>query len=291
MKKWIEDLDHRKLGAGTHSQSNQDALIEVIFDNLGTVNKVPFCVEFGFNTSELETGSGVNVGNLILEKNWDSLLLDGGNENHSINLYKHFLTSENICEIFKSYNVPKEPEYISIDVDSTDLWLFKSLLKEYKAMVYSVEYNSNYPLNKAITFPNDPNEFWQEDCGYGASLKALTMVAAEHGYSLVWVVRKYDAFFVRDDLIEDGSGMKVFPYEKWADCTNIRSHGTLKDQGKANIYLDYEVFTNSGGDIQASKQAAYETCMTYLAKTGYKGKLNKLLRLLKKILNPRDLLP
>jgi hypothetical protein len=286
LKKWISDLNRRKFRNGLNSQSYQDELLEIIFDNLGTTNSVPFCVEFGFNSSELETGSGANVAKLVLEKKWDSLLLDGDNENHSINLHKHFLTSENICRIFKSYNVPKEPEYISIDVDSTDLWLFRSLLKNYRAMVYSVEYNSNYPLNKAITFPNDSEEHWQNDRGYGASLKALTMVAAEHGYSLVWVVRKLDVFFVRDDLIEDGSNMKVFPYKKWANCTNIRSHGPLKDRKKASIYLDYEVFTKSNGDILASKQAAYETCMTYLVAAGFSGKANKLLRLLKKIWKP-----
>lgn len=286
MKTWVEELGKQKFGSDTKSQSYQDALLDIIFENIGTTNKTPFCVEFGFNVSELEAGSGANVARLILDKKWDSLLLDGGNENHSINLYKHFLTSENICEIFKLYNVPKEPEYISIDVDSTDLWLFRSLLKEYRAMVYSVEYNSNYPLNKAITFPNNSEEHWQNDCGYGASLKALTMVAAEHGYSLVWVVRKLDAFFVRDDLIEDGTHMKVFPYEKWANCTNLRSHGTLKDFSKASIYLDYEVFASSGGDVEASKKAAYKTCMTYLAKSGFTGKANKLLRLLKKIWSP-----
>lgn len=268
------------------SQSYQDELIEVIFDNLGTTNKVPFCVEFGFNSESLDIGSGANVAKLVLEQGWDSLLLDGENENNSINLYKHFLTSENICEIFDSYGVPKEPEYISIDVDSTDLWLFRSLLKEYRAMVYSVEYNSNYPLNKAITFPNDPEEYWQGDRGYGASLKALTMVAAEYGYSLVWVVRKFDAYFVRDDLIEDGSKMKVFPFKKWTDCTNIRSHGPLSDSRKASIYLDYEVFASSGGDIEASKRAAYDTCMTYLVSSGFSGKANRLLRLFRKILKP-----
>jgi len=117
---------------------------------------------------------------------------------------------------------------------------------------------------------------------YGASLKALTMIAAEHGYSLVWVVPKLDAFFVRDDLIQDGTDKITCPYKKWADCTNIRPHQALKDREKAKIYLDYEVFTSSNGDVEASKRAAYKTCMTYLAAAGFSGKANRLLRLLKK---------
>ncbi len=138
------------------------------------MNPTPFCVEFGFNSPEMLKGSGANVASLVLEKKWDSLLLDGDNENAAINLHRHFLTTSNICGIFQQYGVPKEPEYVSIDVDSTDLWLFEAILKKYKAMLFSVEYNANYPIDAAITFPNDPNERWQNDRGYGASLKALS---------------------------------------------------------------------------------------------------------------------
>ena len=177
--------------------------------------------QFGFNSTSLTGGSGSNTASLILNENWDSLLLDGSNENPAINLRKHFLSSSNICDVFRKYNVPREPEYISIDVDSTDLWLFDALLENYRAMVFSVEYNSHFPLDKAITFPNSPEERYEGDRGYGASLKALNMVASEHGYSLLWVVPPLDAFFIRNDLIEDGTGNVVFPLEKWRSCTKI----------------------------------------------------------------------
>lgn len=32
------------------------------------------------------------------------------------------------------------------------------------------------------------------------------------------------------------------------------------------MFLDYEVFKSTDGDIEASRQAAYHTCMTYLVK-------------------------
>lgn len=177
MKTWIKDLEIRQFGSGVYSQSYQDVLLDIIFANIGTTNPTPFCVEFGFNSMSLTGGSGANVASLILKGKWDSLLLDGDKENPEINLHRHFLTSSNISEVFKQYHVPQQPEYVSIDVDTTDLWLFEALLKDYKAMVYSVEYNSNFPIDAAITFSNDPNERFEGDRGYGASLKALTMVA------------------------------------------------------------------------------------------------------------------
>ena len=152
--------------------------------------------------------------------------------------------------------MPSEPEYISVDVDSTDLWLFRSLLTRYKAMVYTVEYNSCFPLDRAITFPNDATERWQGDRGYGASLKALQMVAAEGGYSLLWVVPLLDAVFIRNDLIEDGSGELAFPLSRWKQATSINHHLRLKDASRSDFFLDYETYVQSGGDLAASRRSA-----------------------------------
>lgn len=275
MKDWIKDLSRTRFGKGKYSQSYQDELLEIIFENVGTINSIPFCVEFGFNSANLTGGSGVNVARLILERGWNYLLLDGNHENPEINLYRYFLTSSNICDIFKKHNVPSRPEYISIDVDSTDLWLFKALIKEYRAMIYSVEYNSNFPIEKAITFPDDPNEVWHIDRGYGASLKALAMVAKVHDYSLLWVVPYLDAFFIRNDLIDDGSSQICFPLKKWSNCTSLQNHVPLKNKDRVDIFLDYEVYINTDGDIYLSKIGAQQVCRTYLLGNGdYRTKIN-----------------
>jgi hypothetical protein len=197
---------------------------------------------------------------LVLDKQWKCLLLDGENENPLINLRKHFLTPANICDIFREYGVPSEPEFISIDVDSTDLWLFEAVVKQYRAMVFSVEYNSNFPLHAAITFPNDGGEHWQGDRAYGASLKALNMVAVSHGYSLLWVVPSMDAIFVRNDLIDDGTGELCFPLDKWLSCTSIVNHRALKDKKRVSMFMDYGVYTATGGDVAASRKAARRVC-------------------------------
>lgn len=267
MKDWIKQLDKVSFGNGSYSQSYQDQLLDIVFDNVGTTNHTPFCVEFGFNSTALTSGSGANVANLVLERGWSCLLLDGDNENPSINLHKHFLLPSTIAAVFKQYHVPSQPEYISIDVDSTDLWLFESLLGTYKAMLYSVEYNSNYPLDSAITFPNDPNERWQGDRGYGASLKALDLVARRHGYSLLWVVPSLDAFFIRNDLIDDHTEEISFPFEKWRAFTGVINHGPLKNRDRVNIFVDYEVYLATNGDLSSSRKAANAVCKRYLLDT------------------------
>ena len=269
MKEWVKNLQQAVVVQGhqarIHSQSIQDGVLEEIFKNIGSSHsdRKPFCVEFGFNHPELVGGSGSNVANLVLNKGWDYLLLDGDFENPEINLHKHYLTSENICDIFEQYNVPKDAEYISVDVDSCDLWLFKALVKEYRAKVYTVEYNGNYPIDAAITFPDDPTEHWEGDRGYGASLKALTMVAQENGYSLVYVVGSLDAFFVRNDLLDDGE-LRSWPLEAWASMTNNTQHFPMRRPERIAMFIDYEEYCKTGGDLEKSRAKAQQICQYYL---------------------------
>lgn len=224
-------------------------------------------MEFGFNHDELTGGSGANVAGLVIERGWDHLLFDGGHENLEINLHRHFLTSENIVSLFSRYSVPEEPEYISIDVDSIDLWLFRAVVKKYRAMIFSVEYNSNFPLNKAITTPNDVDFRWNGDRAYGASLRALNMVAESQGYSLLWVVPGLDLFFIRNDLIDDGSGNIVPPIEHWKKETCLPNHKPVRDDAKLRTFIDYEDYVSKPGP--RSTGSGFETARRYLGATKY----------------------
>ena len=263
MKDWIRKLNSIQL-KGEYSQSFQDGLIDYVFENIGVTGALPFCVEFGFNSRSLTIGTGANVSKLILDHGWRSLLLDGGFENHEINLFKHYLTTENICDIFEQYDVPLEPDYVSVDVDSTDLWLFDKLLSRYRARLFSVEYNSNFPLDRAITICNHPSKPWQADRAYGASLKALNMVAQRHGYSLLWVVKYLDAFFIRNDLIDDGFSQLVFPFSNWRDMANCGCHRPVADLSRLSDLIDYEVYCSTEGDIEKSRLAADKVCRRVL---------------------------
>ncbi|HBJ34809.1 MAG TPA: hypothetical protein DDZ51_08605 [Planctomycetaceae bacterium] len=228
----------------------------------------------------LTHGNGANTSRLIIHHGWSSLLLDGGTGNPEINLHSHFLTSANICSIFQQYNVPSEPEYISIDVDSVDLWLFRAVLSKYRAMVFSVEYNCHFPLDAAVTFPDNPDEHWEGDRGYGASLRALTLVAEEHGYCLLWVVPKVDAFFIRKDLIDDGTDKIVFPFGRWRTATNRQIHPPLKNPERAGLFINYERTQLGSSNDVPSRSTAYDTATTYLVNNGdFETQLNKFRRL------------
>lgn len=260
MYDWVRDLSAKRYPKGPRSQGGQDGILAEIFRHVPTVNSPPFCVEFGFNATTLDGGSGANVASLVLDRGWQALLLDGGYENPAINLRQEFLTSANIVDVFAKWGVPAQPDYISIDVDSTDLWLFRALLQHYRAAVYSVEYNCHFPLELSVTCADDPAACWEGDRVYSASLRALSAVAREHGYSLVAVEPRLDAFFVRDDLLDDGSSVLAPPLEQWRTATLLRAHPSKLDRRRMDLLLDYEVWKVTGGDSAAARQAAATAC-------------------------------
>lgn len=198
-QEWVKEL--KNIRKRKYSQGYQDGIIEYIFKNINTTNK--FCVEFGFNSVELTGGSGSNTARLILDENWDYILFDSEYENTEINLYKEKLTPVNIGEVFKKYDVPQNPDYVSIDVDSIDLWLFRSMLIcGYRPRVISVEYNMHFPIDVSATVEPDYSRDVM-DAVYGASMLALDTVAKEYDYKLVCVEDNLDMFFIEKNIIPD----------------------------------------------------------------------------------------
>ena len=87
----------------------------------------------------------------------------------TINLHKETITAENIIQLFEKYNVPVAPDYVSIDIDSTDLWVFRSVVSsKYRPRVVTVEYNMNYPMNSTLTCTSSC--FWLGCRHFGSSI-------------------------------------------------------------------------------------------------------------------------
>jgi hypothetical protein len=201
------------------AQTNQDQILRSIFRCIPPTNK--FFVEFGFNEHSYTSGdSGANTHGLYLD-GWRGLLLDGGNENRAINLHKHFLFYSNIAGLFEKYGVPKELDYLSIDMDSHDWFVGLGIFEAgYRPRVVSFEYNGNYlippELSEAPLSMFDPTyetkgapppgyAFTFTGCAWGASPAALELLARRYNYSRVAVDPPNDVFFVRDDLLPEGS--------------------------------------------------------------------------------------
>lgn len=175
-----------------YSQNGEDGIIKTIFDKIGTTNK--FCVEFGIEPVE---------GNTIYlkKKNWNCLWMDGKGDGKIIK--NEFINAENVNVLFKKYNVPKEFDLLSIDIDSNDYWVWKAV-GNYSPRVVIMEYNATIPPAESKTIKYDPRAQWDHTNYFGASLLALKKLGASKGYTLIACDNTgVNAFFVRDDLVKD----------------------------------------------------------------------------------------
>jgi hypothetical protein len=208
------------------SQHEQDSVLDSLFSDqwLGTSSKS--FVEFGFSfptwSKEKRAGTGPNTQYLKFRKGWSGLLLDSHHVDASINLHKAFVTEQNIGVVFKNHGVPEDVDYVSIDIDSCDLYVFRGLISNtpYKPKVVTVEFNANHHCHESKTnkCKVDGQWYsWKHDDLYGASLMALNRVADENGYTLALATRT-DAFFVKKSLVCPGS---FVPYDQFCARTGV----------------------------------------------------------------------
>ena len=215
--------------------------------------------EFGFNSDAHDQGSGSNTYHLKSKYNWSGLLMDGGHTNASINLHREMITSANVVELFDKHAVPYEPDYVSIDIDSADLWILRAVLASaYRPRVLSVEYNCVYgALPIAGTHP-DESMPWKGDNVHGCSLAAIDMVAQEFGWTLALVAPGLDAILVRDDLLLGVAKPSLASFERIAGC-NGHPPATAE---RAAILLDYSTWRLTR-DEAAAKSALSEQLARY----------------------------
>eukprot|EP01041_Mallomonas_annulata_P012260 gene12260-25769_t len=251
---WLWSLD--KYEQSTSSQDVQDGLLDRIFslDGIGHTNK--YYVEIGFNSVTFEGGSGSNTLNLN-RNGWSGLLLDIHNENTTINLRKHFISAKNIVQIFNMYQVPAEPDYVSIDIDSQDLWVLRSIISSgiYRPRVLTVEFNPNFPLSSTITIPPDVTHIsYNDDILFGAAAGAIKAVAEEFGYTVVYMVLNLDLILIRTDLLQGHCPPPFFMnyYHKY------RVHKCIRQAERMFQWIDYISWRDTGGDIETARVKAVE---------------------------------
>lgn len=176
-----------------YAQNQEDGIINAIFAKVGTTNK--FFVEFG-----VEDGIECNTRYLSKHKGWKGLLMDGSHENAVINLHQEFITRENIEALFAKYNVPEEFDLLSIDIDGNDYWVWEAITA-YTPRVVIMEYNACFPETESKTVPYAKDFAWDKTDYMGATLRALTKLGAQKGYTLVGTDScGVNAFFVRNEL-------------------------------------------------------------------------------------------
>ena len=116
-----------------------------------------------------------------------------------------------VAELFIAQRVRRDVDYVSIDLDTIDIWVFIALVRAgFRPKVLSIEYNSNFPVGFAFAFPDAEHAVpsqrfrkWDKGCYMGSSASAVEMAAKELGYIIVDVEPGLDLFLVDAHLWSD----------------------------------------------------------------------------------------
>jgi hypothetical protein len=194
------------------SQNGEDGILRRIFDAIGYESRR--FVEFGFHATQN------NSIRLVLQENFSGLFIDGNPENaarftrlagrmslQGVLAIAEFLDRDNLDRTIVRNGGGGTADFLSIDVDGNDYWLWKSLTSV-KARVICIEYNAGFGDSHSLTVAYDdaferyamhPSGFY-----YGASLAALEKLGREKGYRLVGCDSAgINAFFVASDTGTD----------------------------------------------------------------------------------------
>lgn len=175
-----------------YSQLWADGIIWKIFRDIGTTNN--FFVEFG-----TQDGSECNTRFLRERCGWTGLLMDGDNDNALISLHSEWITRDNIVHLFEKYNVPRNPDLLSVDIDGNDFHVLEAILEEggFRPRVIVVEAAMTLPPDVDMVIRYKPDHQWDGTCYSSASMLSYQKLGRRFGYSVVAALTP-DVYLVHD---------------------------------------------------------------------------------------------
>ena len=205
-----DDFDIGRSGRGYFSQNGEDGIIGEIARRLGL--ELRSFVEIGAgdgrenNTIQLLLGgaSGIwveaDADNVARARELCSEWLGSGR----LQVEQVCVTAENIDDVLRAAGAPAEVDFLSIDIDGNDYWVWQALTAV-SPKILCLEYNPFYGPNISWVKSYQPDFMWPgKTIYYGASLKAMEKLSREKGFTLVACdYGGINAFFVRDDQLND----------------------------------------------------------------------------------------
>lgn len=188
-----------------HSQYYEDGMIREALESVNSINK-GFFVDVG-------SWDGVYLSNtlrLIEDFNFEGICIEANENRHNqavenlknynvkcVNTLLSMDESNSLDYILERNNCPKEFDFLSIDIDGVDWWIWKSL-KNFFPKVVIMEYNANH--NNCSIMEYDSNYVHENNINYyGATPPALNLLANNKNYDLVGM-NKVNMIFIRKDL-------------------------------------------------------------------------------------------
>lgn len=200
------------------SQLGEDGIVQYLIHQLDIAHKT--FVEFG-----VEDYKEANTRFLLINNNWSGLVMDGSKKHissiqndyyyifHDLTARQHFITKDNINQLLEQYGFADKLGILSVDIDGNDYWVWQAINVAQPPIVIA-EYNALFGKERAITTPYQADFFrtkaHHSNLYFGASLKALCILAEEKGYDFIGCNSGgSNAFFVRKDVLAKTTAVKA----------------------------------------------------------------------------------
>lgn len=191
---WLLDFKFDK-----YSQMGEDGIIEKILKTLPKNGK--WCVEFGAWDGQYLS----NTRNLIESQDYAAILIEGSKtkfkeleKNYAqnpkvitLNQFVGFEKKDNLDQILTKTSIPIDFDFLSIDIDGNDYYVWKTMTK-YQPKAVCIEFNPTIPTEVKFIQKAD------NSVNQGSSLLSLVELGKEKGYELVAVL-SVNAFFVKSE--------------------------------------------------------------------------------------------
>jgi hypothetical protein len=193
-----QNIFFKKYAKNIYSQNGEDGIIEELLDRLSISNG--WVCEFG-------AWDGIHLSNTynLVKQNFNAVYIEGDKEKYTdllktvedykniipINAFVDHKDSENSLDnLLKQTDIPNDFDILSIDIDSYDYQVWKSL-KVYKPKIVIIEINSSVKVNNDEHI-HEPNKY------QGTGFKPTYDLGLEKGYK--FILHTGNMFFIREDL-------------------------------------------------------------------------------------------
>jgi hypothetical protein len=246
------------------SQFGEDGILQHLVSRVPVARR--FFVEFG-----VEDYRESNTRFLLYNDGWRGLVMDASADHvarirrsreawaFDLGIVQAFVTRENVNELLESNGAAGDIGLLSIDVDGNDYWIWQAV-EVASPRIVVVEYNSVFGSTHAVTVPYDPRfhrtAAHSSNLYFGASLKALCLLARDKGYVFVGSNGAgVNAFFVRSDVA--GAVDPVTPEEGFVDsqireAKNVTGELSLAGgRERLRLIADMQVLDLERGELVA----------------------------------------
>ena len=208
-KRYSDQKNLINFGFKSYSQSDEDGIIEEIFNRIGVSNKkfieigvqdglecnTTYLLNQGWNGMWIE--QDIKQCNKIL-KTFDFLI------NKKLKLINKTANFSNINNIIKeNWDLKQEVDLLSIDIGLNTFHVLNEI-DIIKPRVIVTEYNSKYGPKTMWKVKRSENEDWDGSDYFGASLKSFELMMEKKDYLLIGCnITGVNAFFLRKDLVNE----------------------------------------------------------------------------------------